>query len=61
MKNITKYLIAAVSALTLFLQSGFGQSVVGGLIASHPKVAAFVVGLSSILALIHKPAEVPAA
>lgn len=57
MKNITKYLIAGVSAITLFLQSDLGQSIVGGLIASHPKVASVLVGASGILALLHLPSK----
>jgi hypothetical protein len=58
MKNVTKVLLGLVGSLTLFLQSDLGQQIVGGLIASHPKIAAAIAGISGILALVHVPSKV---
>ena len=57
MKNSTKIVGAVILLLTGVLQIGPVQDIVVAFIASHPAIAAAVAGLSSILALLHKPAQ----
>ena len=57
MKTVTKVLVSLVGMLTLALQNDQVSGFVSAMLASHPKVAAFVLGLSGILALVHVPAK----
>jgi hypothetical protein len=55
MKNVTKFALAAVAALTTLLQVPAVHSLVVAAIAAHPDVAALAAGVSAVLALLHDP------
>jgi hypothetical protein len=60
MKNVTKVLLTAVTAIVAVMQSPAVQAAVIGFVAAHPNLSAVVAGISTALALIHNPST-PAA
>ena len=55
MKNVTKFALAVVAALTTLLQVPAVHNLVIAAIAAHPDVAALAAGVSTVLALVHDP------
>lgn len=55
MKNSTKVIAAIVALVTGIVQLPIVQESVVAFLAAHPTVSSLVVGIASVLALIHKP------